>query len=204
MDLLEVQTSDRTGWFLPREPTSSSEEVEIQSLYTYLMEVEPSSLIGEYSGDTLYRLLPPGVRSLLRAYCILRKWAVCSLAQPQLGVKTRQARMEMFLKAVEVCRMRSVDSQEKGAGGTVSDANPAQRPCVRSFAEAVLTSAIVSPESRIYARTWQAVANARGAQVESLLAFLFTRPVEPPSRMDKLTVDPAWLLERLQIGRAHV
>lgn len=105
--------------------------------------------------------------------------------------------MEMFLKAVEVCRVRSVDSQEKGAGGTVSDANPAQRPCVRSFAEAVLTSAIVSPESRIYARTWQAVANARGAQVESLLAFLFIRPVEPPSRMDKLTVDPAWLLERL-------
>ena len=36
-DLLEVQTSDRTGWFIPREPFSSSEEVEIQSFYTFLM-----------------------------------------------------------------------------------------------------------------------------------------------------------------------
>ncbi|KAL5486267.1 BEM2 [Sanghuangporus weigelae] len=194
VDLLEVQTSDRTGWFLPREPSSGSEEVEIQSLYTFLMEVEPSSLIGEYSGDTLYRLLPPGVRSLLRAYCILRKWAICCLAAQQLGVKMRQARMEMFLRAIEVCRIRSVESQEKGA---LTDVNPAQRPCVRSFVEAVLTSAVVSPEGRIFSRAWQGVANARGTQVESLLSLLSARMAEPPVRKERLTVDPAWLLERM-------
>ena len=104
--------------------------------------------------------------------------------------------METFLKAIEICRVRSVESQEKGVV-VLSDVNPAQQPCVRSFVEAVLTSAIVSPESRIYTRTWQAVASARGAQVESLPALLFTRPTEPLVRFDKLTVDPAWLLERM-------
>ena len=166
MDLLEVQTSDRTGWFLPREPTTITDEVEIQSLYTYLMEVEPSSLAGEYSGETLYRLLPPGVRSLLRAFVILRKWAICCLAAPQLGIKARQARMETFLKAIEVCRMRSVDGNGNSSGSasaaSASVGNPSAQTRVRSFVEAVLTSAIVTPESRIFSRAWQNVANARG------------------------------------------
>ncbi|EJD07051.1 uncharacterized protein FOMMEDRAFT_118141 [Fomitiporia mediterranea MF3/22] len=191
-DLLEVQTSDRTGWFLPREPTSLTDEVEIQTLYTFIMEVEPTSYIGEYSGETLYRLLPPGVRSLLRAYSILRKWAVCCLATPQLGIKARQARIELFLKAVEICRMRSVDPQ-----AMPSDLGPVKQPCVRSFVEAVLTSAIVSPESRIFGRAWQGVASARGAQIESITSMLSARKVESVASNEKLTVDPAWLLERV-------
>lgn len=187
-----MQTADRTGWFLPREPSSSSEEIEIQTMYTFFFEIESSSLIGELSGDILYRLLPPGIRSLIRAYNILRKWAICSIVEPHIGVKPRQARMEMFLKAIEICRIRNADDQT-----IISDANPAERPCVRSFVEAVLTSAIVSPESRLFTKAWQAVATARGAQAESLLSLLSTRTIHTTESQEKLTVDPAWLVERM-------
>ena len=191
-DLLEVQTADRTGWFLPREPTSAVDEVEIQSLYNFLMDVEPSSLAGEYSGENLYRLLPPGIRSLIRAYNILRQWAICSVSRPGLGLKTRQARMELFLQAIEICRLRSVDLQTMSL-----DANLAEWPCVRSFAEAVLVSAVVSPESRTYGRAWQVVANTRNASVESLASMLSKFRSGHVACKDKLTVDPAWLLERI-------
>ncbi|KAH8112731.1 hypothetical protein DFH11DRAFT_473608 [Phellopilus nigrolimitatus] len=191
-DLLEVQTADRTGWYLPREPSSLTDEVEIQSLYSYITEVEPTSLAGEFSGDSLYRLLPPGVRSLIRAYGIIRKWVICNLVMPQIGCMARQARMEVFLQAVEVCRLRSADAQ-----AVPSVASVVERPCVRSFVEAALTSALVSPESRLFVRAWQGVASARGAQTESLLSLLSMRTVEACESRDRLTVDPAWLLERM-------
>lgn len=202
-DLFEVQTADRTGWFLPKEPSSASEEIEIQTLYTYIMEIESTPSVSELSGDTLYRLLPPGIRSLIRAYNILRKWAICILVAPQIGIKARQSRMELFLEAIKVCRIRSSSEKSKskstrGAGSAGENENVIfERPCVRSFVEAVLMSAIISPESRIFTRAWQNVANVRGAQAESLHSLLAARTIDSVESMDRLTVDPAWLLERI-------
>lgn len=169
-----------------------TEEIEIQTIYSYLMEIEPTPLIGELSGDSLYRLLPPGVRSLIRAYNILRKWAICSLVTPQLGFKARHARMELFLRAIEICRLRSIDPQSLS-----EDVSLAQVPCVRSFVESILTSAIVSPESRLFTHVWASIAHARNATPDSLISLLHVRPVEAAENSSRLTVDPAWLLERL-------
>ncbi|OBZ69986.1 hypothetical protein A0H81_10131 [Grifola frondosa] len=131
-DLLEVQSADRTGWFLFREASCISDEVEIQSMSSYILEVEPSPMISELTQDTLYRLLPPAIRSCIRAFGILRKWLISKLVPLRLGLRTRQARMELMLRAIEVCRLRNFDS-------TTSNLPLAERPCVRSFAEAVLT-----------------------------------------------------------------
>lgn len=191
-DLFEAQTADSTGWFLGREPSSLVDEMDIQTLYAYLTEVEPTPLIGEYPGDSLYRLLPPGVRSLIRAFNILRKWAIWSLVTPQLGFKARYARMELFLRAIETCRLRSIDSQSLPENTSL-----AQVPCVRSFVESVLTSAIVSPESRLFAHVWASIAHARKAASDSLISLLSVQSVEAIESASRLTVDPAWLLERL-------
>jgi hypothetical protein len=78
-DLLEAQTTDPIGWFLPFLP--SEETVEIQNMYSYLQEIEPSPLISE-NHDSLYRLLLPSVRSCIRAYAILRKWTISQLVAP--------------------------------------------------------------------------------------------------------------------------
>jgi len=187
-DLVEVQSADRTGWFSARE-TSFLDDVDIQTIYSHLMEVEPSSMISD-SQDSVYRLLPPSVRSCIRAYNMLRKWMISKLVAPKLGVRTRQARMDLCLRAIEIARIRSLE----GGAGLVETH---EQPVVRSFVEAVLTAAILSPESRMHHRPWQNVANIRGVHCDSL-GVLLSRPTVPKKLYgDPLIVDISWLLERM-------
>ncbi|ESK91434.1 rho gtpase activating protein 22 [Moniliophthora roreri MCA 2997] len=187
-DLLETQSADRIGWFLPREPPSVEEIVEIQTIHSYLQEVEPSSLISELSPECLYRLLPPGIRSCIRAFYILRKWIISKIVAPRLGLRARQARMESLVQALEVTRMRSLEYQN----GRLDE-----QPCVRSFTEAVISSAIISTESRMHQRAWQNVALNRGCQCDSLASLLSRPTVRSISSKEPLTVDMGWLIERM-------
>ncbi|KAF7977931.1 hypothetical protein HWV62_1997 [Athelia sp. TMB] len=189
-DLLEVQMGDRMGWLLPRDPVATAEDIEVQTMYSHIMEVEPSSMISELSHGTLYRLLPPGIRSCIRAYGILRKWLISKLVAYQIGIRARQARMEKLLRALEVARLRNADTTSSGF-------SLVERPSVRSFVEAVLTSALVSVESRAHHRAWQNVAAARGVQCESLAILLRKPVVQISASSEPLTVDMSWLLERV-------
>ncbi|KAK7029539.1 rho GTPase-activating protein [Paramarasmius palmivorus] len=186
-DLLETQSADRTGWFLPREPPSIEEMVDIQTIHSYLQEVEPSSLISELSPECLYRLLPPGIRSCIRAFYILRKWIISKLVAPKIGLRARQARMESLIQALEVSRMRSLEHNTR-----LDD-----QPCVRSFVEAVISSALISSESRMHHRAWQNVAINRGSQCDSLTSLLSRPTVRSVSSKEPLTVDMGWLIERI-------
>ncbi|KAL4249617.1 hypothetical protein ABKN59_006179 [Abortiporus biennis] len=189
-DILEVQSSDRTGWFTAREPSSLADEVEIQCIQTYLHEVEPSPLISELGQDSVYRLFPPAIRGCIRAFTILRKWIGTKIVQPRIGVRVRQARMELLLRAIEVSRLRS------------ADCNPPytpiiERTCARSFVEAVLTSAVISAESRMYLRSWQVVASARGSSLDSLASLLSKQAINATANSDPLTLDAGWLVEKI-------
>lgn len=188
-DLLEVQSADRTGWFSSRDP-GYTDDIDIQTMYSHLMDVDQSTMISEISQDSVYRLLPPGIRSCIRAYNILRKWLISKLVAPKLGIRQRQSRMDLCLRALEIARLRGLDR------GSPSG-SPGERPCVRSFVEAVLTSAIISPESRVHQRPWQNVANIRGVQCDSLAALLSRQTVPKKAYGDPLVVDISWLLERI-------
>jgi hypothetical protein len=188
-DLLEVQSADRTGWFSARE-VPSTDDIDIQSMYSHMTDVQPSSLISELSQDTIYRLLPPSIRSCIRAFNILRKWTISKLVTPKLGIRLRQARMDLFLRAIEIARLRSMNSGSASFGC-------GDRPCVRSFVEAVLTSAIVSSESRMHHRPWQNIANIRGVQCDSLVGLLSRPAVPKKSYGDVLAIDVSWILERI-------
>lgn len=187
-DLLEVQTSDRTGWFSPREAGHSDEAIEIQNMYTHIQEVEPSNLISEMTQDALYRLLPPSIRSCIRAYGIIRKWLISKLVVPRLGLRGRQARMELLLQAIEIARLRNAEPNVS---------HHIEQPCVRSFVEAVVTSAVISVESRMHQRPWQFIAYNRGCTCESLAALLARPSIQSTSSRDCLTVDMGWLIERM-------
>ncbi|KAI0689000.1 hypothetical protein BC835DRAFT_1371134 [Cytidiella melzeri] len=189
-DILEVQSADRTGWFLAHEPNAISDEVEIQSIHSHLQEVEPSPMISDLGQDSVYRLLPPAIRGCIRAFLILRKWVVSKLVTQRLGLRARQVRMELMLRAIEVCRLRSADS-------TPADVPIGERLCIRSFVEAVLVSAVVSVESRIYHRAWQSIAGTRGTTCDTLSALLSKPQVKATVLKDPLTVDMGWLLERM-------
>ncbi|KAL6305095.1 hypothetical protein BKA93DRAFT_731484 [Sparassis latifolia] len=188
-DLLEIQSADRTGWFLPRDPSSIADEVEIQFMDAYIMEIEPSSLISEMSQDCLYRLLPPSIRSCIRAFGILRKWLLSKLITPKLGLRARHARMELIMQAIEVCRLRS----ESGP----SHLPLPDRPCTRTFVEAILTSAVLSVESRMYQRAWQIVASARGTSCDTLYALLNKPAITSITSRGSLVVDVGWVLDKM-------
>ena len=162
--------------------------MEIQTIYSHLLEVPQSPLISELSQEQLYRLFPPSLRSCLRAHHVLRKWLVSKIVAPRIGSQVRQARMELLLKAVEVCRNRS----DFGSQSPSVD-----RRCIRTFAEFILTSAILSTESRIYSRAWNNVANARRTGLDSMVAML-VRPSHQQSRsLPDLITDMGWTLERM-------
>lgn len=165
------------------------DHVEIQTIYSHIQEIEPSPLISELTQDALYRLLPPGVRSCIRAYAIIRKWLISKIVAPRLGLRARQARLELLIQAIEVARLRNTE--------TPSAPQLMDQPCVRSFVEAVATSALLSVESRIHHRAWQSVAISRGASCDSLSALLVRPYVRSTSSVDSLTVDMGWLLERM-------
>ena len=156
----------------------------------YITEIEPSSLISELGQDSLYRLLPPSIRGCVRAANILRKWLICQLITPRLGIRTRQARMEKLLKAIEVTRLRSTTD----ASG--SERALAERPCIRSAVEAILTSAAVSVESRTHYRAWQNVALSRGTSCDSLAALL-SKPTASITSRTPLAVDIGWVIEKV-------
>ena len=158
---------------------------------SYVLEVEPSPLISELTQDNLYRLLPPAVRSCIRAFGILRKWLISKLVALRLGIQGRQQRMDLMLRAIEVSRRRNWD------GENAADVAVHERPCVRSFVEAILTSAVLSVESRTYQRAWLGVAMARGTGCDTLAAYLVKPVVTKLSSRGTLTADIGWLMEKI-------
>ncbi|KAG9018257.1 rho GTPase-activating protein [Tulasnella sp. 427] len=190
-DILETQTADRTGWFSQRDGSSHDDTIVIQDLYLHLQNVEPSQLIASGSQhEHLYRLLSPSLRGVIRAHNCLRDWLIFKLANPVIPYSTRLKRMELAVKAVEICRSRSQDRDPS------SDGFDRDQPVVRSFIEATLVSAILSPECRAYARAWHEVAGSRNSSVEDMISLLsFSQ--KAPTKGSSLTVDPAWVMERM-------
>jgi hypothetical protein len=188
VDLLEVQSADRTGWFLSHDPNTSADEVEIQTIYSHLQQIEPSILISELVQESFYKLLPPSVRSLVRAHAVIRKWAMASIVAPHLGLRARQTRMDLLLQIIEVCRLRMAEAP--------APAEITSQRSVRSFVETAIISAMVSPESRIFSFAWFNVAAARGTGTDSVATLLSKPAVKSIVNKGHLTVDIGWLLER--------
>ena len=162
--------------------------MEIQTIYSHLQQIEPTILISELAQESLYKLLPPAIRSLVRAHAVIRKWAIASIITPQLGLRTRQTRMELLLQTIEVCRLRMAEAS-----------NPLEitsQRSVRSFVETAIISAILSPESRLFSFAWLNVAAARGTGIDSVATLLSKPVVKSIANKDRLTVDIGWLLER--------
>ena len=136
----------------------------------------------------MYGLFPASIRSCIKAFAIIRKWFISKIVFPKLGLRPRQSRLERLLQAVEISRIRNSDS--------TSSTPISEKPCVRSFVEAVLTSALLSPESRLHARAWQNVANARRTTADSFSALLDSSNAQT-STGDSLLVDIGWLFERI-------
>lgn len=176
---------DKLGWYVVSDLAPTTEDTPIQNIYTQLQEVDTSPLISEMGPEKFVRNLPSSIRSVFRAHDIVRRWAIMNIVTPRLGVQVRQERIELFLQTIEVCRLRTADSQD------------IHFPSIRTFTETALGAALCSPESRLFTRAWQDVGAARGASIESLSSLLSVRRVEQLRLSRKMTADMGWVIECL-------
>jgi hypothetical protein len=176
--MLEVQTLDKLGWFTDREISPHFDEVQVQTLLDLVQQIQPCSLLPNVQHETFYKALPPSIRSFIRSHAVISKWATAKIAEAGIGGR-REARMNLFLSALEVCRPRP----------------DATHPCVRSFVEAALTAAILSPESRAFHRAWYNVARTRSCSLDSLASFLSVQTTK--QQVSDLRPDVGWILERM-------
>ncbi|QRW25524.1 breakpoint cluster region [Rhizoctonia solani] len=129
LDLFETQSVDKLGWYA-------------------LQDVDTSPLISEMGPEKFVRNLPSSIRSVFRAHDIVRRWALASIVAPRLGIQVRQERIELLLRTIEVCRLRTADSPSS---------QDILQPSIRTFTETALGAALCSPESRLFTRAWQEI-----------------------------------------------
>ena len=95
--------------------------------------------------------MSPSTRS---AHTIVRSWLLAQICDPQIGAEVRQARLEVLLSALEVCRLRSADleavwTQPVTTPGSTDDES--MTPSISTSVGAALRSVLVAPESRVFA-----------------------------------------------------
>ncbi|KAF8723198.1 GTPase-activator protein for Rho-like GTPases, partial [Rhizoctonia solani] len=188
LDLFETQSVDKLGWYAVSDLPPTGDDTPIQNIYTQLQDVDTSPLISEMGPEKFVRNLPSSIRSVFRAHDIVRRWALASIVAPRLGIQVRQERIELLLRTIEVCRLRTADSPSS---------QDILQPSIRTFTETALGAALCSPESRLFTRAWQEVGAARGASIDSLSSLLSARRVEKIRSPRRMTADMGWLIECL-------
>ena len=100
--------------------------------------------------------------------------------------------MEKAIAMIEMCRARMSNVV---IGGKSEAQKSTLEPSLASFVERVVISAVVAPESRLFASAWQGVAFARRVVIPDSLASLIKKDLILTDATS--TLDLAWLNERL-------
>lgn len=126
----------------------------------------------------------------------MRSWIVAQISDPSISPRRRQARLEVLISALDICRSRSADPDTVWTPSPPSFLNGFHvEPRIATFVGSAIRSAILSPESRAFAHSWHAVALVRGkSSIEGLAGLL--SEMEGSTPLD-CTVDLGWFLERL-------
>ncbi|KZT61139.1 hypothetical protein CALCODRAFT_480099 [Calocera cornea HHB12733] len=183
-DLFEVQLADRLAFFQTRDaPVPIPEDVPIQNIMSFLTVTDAATALSPSSLSPLSQLLPDRVRRVLCGQLRMQTWLASKVAEPGLGPVARQQRVSMLLRAMDICRTRM---------------SGAPSPTMRSFVEASIAAALLTPESRSFTRAWQGVGQIRGLPVDTLNGLLSSSPQAGLQGLSHtMTVDLSWILERI-------
>ncbi|KAL8284099.1 hypothetical protein RQP46_004848 [Phenoliferia psychrophenolica] len=186
LNVLESSTlADPAAWYSSRQlAKTDDDDVVIADPYSHLLALgaEPAP----------FRGMPYSLQYGLKVHATIRRWILCHLVDPDLTLQQRQVRMSKALEMIEVSRSRM---SNVFFGGQVETLGSILEPSLASFVERATTSAVVSPESRLFASAWAGVAATRQAPAPDTLAALI-RP-SPILTDATATLDLAWLNERL-------
>ncbi|KAF9979446.1 rho GTPase-activating protein [Mortierella antarctica] len=206
-EVLESQSADPLGWYLPRSSTSAvgEEEVVITGIHSTLYAIRKHGALGtNWSGQQLISSLPICLQSLCRLHHVIRGWVISQVAAPNITFEIRLCRVQNLLNVI----LRSRSAMDQFGAGTKSPRlQHPERPTiggVPSFIETAVVSALVSPESRAYSRLWLEVAKGRKGSLETLEDVLRVHQEHEPiipfsSNQVARDVVPAlgWLIERM-------
>ncbi|SCV68009.1 BQ2448_130 [Microbotryum intermedium] len=176
--------ADPALWYPSRSIKTDEEELVIADSY---------SLLDAAQNDVApLRHMPLSLHEFIRAHAVIRKWLLAHLVEPEISLRLRTARMIKALEMIEISRSRMANVF---FGGSVENQSSIVDPSLAGFVERVVISAVVSPESRLFASAWQGVASARNSvAADSLMALVRHDLVMTDTTA---TLDPAWLNERL-------
>ncbi|KAG0343288.1 hypothetical protein BG000_000007 [Podila horticola] len=210
-EVLESQSADPLGWYLPTSSGPlSDEDVIITGIHNTLYSIRRNGAPGtHWNGERLINSLPMCLQNLCKLHHIIRGWVIAQIANPTLAFEERLVRiqkmLDVILKSRANMRMfgQSLDSLTGSLDALGATARPGSRESrsVPSFVEAAVASALISPESRAYSRAWHEIAVIRKVSVETLEDLLAIQPSQVPSgsatSSPVLVPSLGWLVERM-------
>ncbi|KAG0059518.1 rho GTPase-activating protein, partial [Linnemannia elongata] len=218
-EILESQSADPMGWYLPRTGSSSTEDdIIITGIHNTMYSIRRNGALGtHWNGERLINSLPMCLQSLCKLHHVIRCWVNAQIAAPGITFDVRVGRIRKFLDVIlqsRVLMTRFVQETKKVA--TTSRRSGSDKPSsplsssspfvgIPSFIEAAIASALVSPESRAYTRAWLEVAAGQRSAVETLEDILTVRrgqeklktPLDIDTPAEELVPEIGWLIERM-------
>ncbi|KAF9551462.1 hypothetical protein EC957_008131 [Mortierella hygrophila] len=218
-EILESQSADPLGWYLPRTGSSVTEDdIVITEIHNTLYSIRRNGAFGtHWNGERLINSLPMCLQSLCKLHHIIRCWVNAQVASPGIAFDVRVGRIRTFLDVVlqsRVLMARFVQDPKKApTTGRRSGSDKPSSPLspsspfvgIPSFIEAAIASALVSPESRAYTRAWLEVAAGQRSAVETLEEILAVRrgqekptiPLDFDTSAEEIVPEIGWLIERM-------
>jgi hypothetical protein len=224
-EILESQSADPLGWYLPRTGSSSTEDdIVITGIHNTLYSIRRNGALGtHWNGERLINSLPMCLQSLCKLHHIIRCWVNTQISAPGIAFDVRVGRIQKFLdvvlqsrvlmtrfaqdpKTVATSGRRSGSDKPPLTGSLPSLSSSSTFVGIPSFVEAAISSALVSPESRAYTRAWLEVAAGQRGAVETLEEVLAVRrkqeikpmtPLDLDTPAEELVPEIGWLIERM-------
>jgi hypothetical protein len=203
-EVLELQSAEITGFFHYHPPSYSNEdEAVIQDIFTYF--------------DTLYRekpelhtldLFPKSVQELFRLHNNIVNYLTYQIADTSIHKDERIARMMTVMKMLGIVKTRMSHLELFPADSTADQWTTGISTNVPAFLESCIISAVLRPESRMFANCWMQTAKdvcklSGRALPNKYTSFEFFVPVFDPKQLtfegsDKpLTPCVGWMIERM-------
>ncbi|KAG0370373.1 hypothetical protein BGZ54_006628 [Gamsiella multidivaricata] len=213
-EVLESQSADPLGWYLPRfGSTPPDEDTIITGIHNTLYSIQRNGAPGtHWNGERLMNSLPMCLQNLCKLHHVIRGWVVSQIAAPSISYDTRLDRMQKMLDVIMESRRAMTGFGEdhiKSSTTTPLDPGTTSAAGVPSFVENAVVSALISPESRAFTRVWIKLAADRKGSVETLedvltirreresTAALSTISDQPITTSQELVPAVGWLIERL-------
>ncbi|KAJ1978194.1 hypothetical protein H4R35_002000 [Dimargaris xerosporica] len=198
--LLEVQTVNTLAWFPTRRtPNQSDEEVVVSDLLQVLetikrsttdassaSSVHPTGVSASQAAEHfLFKVLPSAVQRICLYHRNLRQWVISNICSAEFDLEARVHNLMLWLEILRLCRTDPLrlpinfvrDSLNTNLNCSIAvPARPhglaLDRIHVPSLVEAAVASALVSPESRAFAKAWSEVAYLTNTSLDTLESVL--------------------------------